>query len=84
MLSLGSSVGSSTLMSSSSCAGGRPDRRHMLFLSALTLLYDFEQGHILFVQNVSNPKDPFSLLKLDRIEIEARSSLMKAYAVRKA
>ena len=30
ILSLGSSDGSSTFMSSSSCAGGRPDRKQML------------------------------------------------------
>ena len=84
MLSLGFSVGSSTLMSSSSCAGGRPDRRHMLLLSALKLLSGFKQVHLLFIQNVSNPEDPFSLFELDRVEIETRSSLMKSYAVRKA
>ena len=47
MLSLGSSLGRSTFMSSSSCAGGLPDRRQILAIVSHGFLGSMGQTHSL-------------------------------------
>jgi hypothetical protein len=70
-LSGGISLGSSTFMSSSSCTGGLPDRRQILLTYISTCLTD-DCGMIyaLFVQQVGNPEDSFTLFHLNRIQVE--------------
>ena len=63
ILSTGSTVGNSTFMSSSSCAGGRPDLKQILAHVSQGRCHDILR--LLFVQEISNPEYPFALFDLD-------------------
>lgn len=68
MLSGGSSLGSSTFISSSSWMGGRPDRRQILsHVSTPKQAKRFCSPNLLPVEHVSYPENTFALLNLSRI-----------------
>lgn len=70
-------------MSSSSCTGGRPDRRQRLYRVSISRKVE-DQGHALFIKKVGDPKDPLPLFNLHWVETKSRPSLMQANAVGQA
>lgn len=43
-----------------------------------------DSEHVLFIYHISYPEDPLSLLKLCRVQLETRTTLVETYTVRQS